>query len=277
MFLIGAAFYLLIIPRVAPKIPPQFANDKLFRPWSGWTSTYMAIHPFAYGFVFAAIFLGLRRATNFPPGIRGGLLFGAGVFLVGSLPVYLLAFASFQVSREIIVSWIVQSLTQYMLAGMAVGSVADGMTVRVSSRLPAPAERVWELLLRKDTFLYITRGMIGYADTDRWPEVMFSPGTTLATRVRLFGRGPGSRHEVRVVRVDEAERVIETEESGALVSVWAHRMCVEAVPDGECRYTDRIELRAGLLTPVVWSFACVFYQNRQRRWKKRLAEPATGM
>ena len=127
LFLVGAAFHLLV-PVLAPGMPPQFLDGGLFRPWSGWTSTYMALHPFAYGFVFATAFLGLRRWSSFPAGVRGGLLFGAGVFVTGSLPTYLLAFASFRVSGQVIVSWIVQSLAQSLLAGMAVGRVADGMS-----------------------------------------------------------------------------------------------------------------------------------------------------
>jgi hypothetical protein len=117
--------------------------------------------------------------------------------------------------------------------------------------------------------------MMSYSGTDRWPDTMFSPGTILATRVRVFGLGPASRHEVRVVRVDETEGVIETQESGGLVSAWSHQMRVEAVSDAESRYTDRVELKAGLLTPVLWLFACIFYRGRHRRWLKLLSEPAS--
>jgi hypothetical protein len=44
---------------------------------------------------------------------------------VGSLPVYLLAYASFQVSPEVILSWVLQSLAQYALAGIVLGCVAE--------------------------------------------------------------------------------------------------------------------------------------------------------
>jgi hypothetical protein len=136
MFLVGTAFH-LTVPIVVSDVPPQFLNANLFRPWGGWTSTYMALHPFVYGFVFAVVFLGLRRWTAFPPGIRGGLLYGAGVFAVGSLPIYLLAFASFQVSREIVLGWVLQSLAQYALAGMVLAYVTDdGRGTGSSSGMP---------------------------------------------------------------------------------------------------------------------------------------------
>ena len=75
-------------------------------------------------------------------------------------------------------------------------------------------------------------------------------------------------HEVRVVCVDEAERVVETEESGGLVRAWNHSMRIEPVSGAACRYTDRIVLQAGLLTPLVWLFAAMFYRNRHRRWRR---------
>lgn len=182
---------------IAPGIPPQFLNAALFRPWPGWTYTYMVIHPFGNGFIFVAVLLNLGRWSAFPSGGRGGLVYGGGVFVVGSLPVYLQAFASFQVSPEVILSWVVQSLAQYVLAGMALGCVADGASVRVSIRLQAPASRVWELLLRNDTFLYITRGIMTYTDSGEWPTRQFSEETTLTIRVRLFGCGPSLPHKRR--------------------------------------------------------------------------------
>ena len=129
IFLVGATFYFLA-PLIVPNLESQYKNNQLFRPWTGGTSTYMKMHPFLYAPVFAAIFLKLRQESSIPCGIRGGLIFGAGVFLVGSLPVFLLSFASFQVSVEIIVSWIAQNLCQYFAAGVAIGAVADGVKVR---------------------------------------------------------------------------------------------------------------------------------------------------
>ena len=124
MFLVGVVSYLLV-PVLAPEIAQQYDEVELFRPWRGWTSTYMLIHPFIFAPVFAAVFLKLRIANSLPSGIKGGLVYGAGVFCVGSLPVFLLAFASFQMSVEMFLSWIVQNLCQYLAAGVAIGAVAD--------------------------------------------------------------------------------------------------------------------------------------------------------
>lgn len=123
-FLVGYLFF-KGVPLVVPAIPAQFGNVDLFRPWAGWTSTYMFFHPFGYGVVFALAYCGLRRWCAFPAGWRGGCAFGAGVFLVGSLPIFLIAYASFAVSVEIVASWVLQNACQYLLAGAAVGVVAN--------------------------------------------------------------------------------------------------------------------------------------------------------
>ncbi len=34
------------------------------------------------------------------------------------------------------------------------------------------------------------------------------------------------------------------------------------------RYSDVIDIDAGILTPLVWGFAHLFYHYRQMRWRK---------
>ena len=63
---------------------------------------------------------GGRSSANLG-GVRDGLLYGLAVFAVGSLPVYALNMASFQVSTGVVVAWVLQSLSQYLLSGLALG------------------------------------------------------------------------------------------------------------------------------------------------------------
>lgn len=132
MFLVGLMFHVLG-GYIAPDLELQYKNRVLFRDWNAWTSTYMVIHPFVYAPVFFAIFLHLRRASSLPAGINGGLIYGVGVFCAGSLPVFLVAFASFQVSVEVIATWVVQNLCQYLAAGIALGIVAEMMASHQSA------------------------------------------------------------------------------------------------------------------------------------------------
>lgn len=122
LFAIGAAFY-FVTPVLMPRLAQTYDNDALFRPWQGGTRTYMLMHPWLYGVVFTLAFLAWRKAVvevQFA-GIRGGLLFGSILFVVGSLPIFALNLASFQVPLEVVLTWSVQNLCQYAGAGAALG------------------------------------------------------------------------------------------------------------------------------------------------------------
>jgi hypothetical protein len=122
LFAVGTAFHFLV-PLVWPQLQQEYRNEALFRPWAGWIPVYMAIHPWLYGVLFAGAFLGTRAALGSQRvgGMGDGLCYGLGVFLVGSLPVFALNFASFRVATGIVASWVLQSLCQYTLAGLALG------------------------------------------------------------------------------------------------------------------------------------------------------------
>jgi hypothetical protein len=125
---IGYLFHWLL-PSYLPAVPEEYRNETVFRPWSGWTHYYMFWHPIAFGVLFAVIFHVLHRAHCFTgrlAGPRGGALYGLLVFAIGSLPVFLLNYASFQVSPQLILwTWILPNLAQYLVAGSLLGFLYD--------------------------------------------------------------------------------------------------------------------------------------------------------
>jgi hypothetical protein len=52
--------------------------------------------------------------------------------------------------------------------------------------------------------------------------------------------------------------------SGAigLASTWRHRMAVSPLPGGRTFYRDRLDISAGVLTPLVWFAAWLLWQYR---------------
>ena len=114
MFVTGALFHWLV-PILAPWIAALY-TPPVFRPWPGWTRTYMIAHPFWFGFAFVWLFTVLEpRMQTTVAGAR----FGAVLFLVGALPIYLLCYAAVAIPRPIIVCWLLQGFAQYVLAGAA--------------------------------------------------------------------------------------------------------------------------------------------------------------
>jgi hypothetical protein len=116
------------IEAAIPSIPAEYKNGPGFRTWPGWTEGYMLAHPIWFGFVFAAGFALVARGralgSYVSAGSRGAA-YGGLVFLVGSLPVFVLVYASFRVSPVLIViSWAARNLAQYVIGGVLVGLVA---------------------------------------------------------------------------------------------------------------------------------------------------------
>ena len=53
-----------------------------------------------------------------------------------------------------------------------------------------------------------------------------------------------------------------------LITRWDHWIEISPADGGlRTRYTDRVTIDAGFLTPIVAMFARVFYAHRQRRWR----------
>jgi hypothetical protein len=125
MFAVGALFHWLV-PVCAPSIESEYSNTSLFRPWEGWTQYYMIAHPFGFSIVFTLVFVllqGVPRSNGLLHGNMGGIAYGVGVFVVGSLPVFLLTLASFQVPVKIILAWSTQNCAQYVGAGLCLAWV----------------------------------------------------------------------------------------------------------------------------------------------------------
>lgn len=105
---------------------------------------------------------------------------------------------------------------------------------------------------------------------ERWEqkEYLFS--------VRLFGFLPMGRQWVNLSARDRSNEsgrfYMELRDNGrgTLMSKWDHRLTIQTSGQG-CHYTDRVEVKAGILTPLVWLFAWFFYRHRQRRWQRLAA------
>jgi hypothetical protein len=122
---IGLAFNFL--EAGIPAIGAEYENKAIFRDWPGWSQAYMWAHPVWFGFVFAFGFALVNRdrcQSGWGWAAGYGLAYGVVVFLVGSLPVFALIYASFRVSPELVaVSWAARNLTQYAAAGLVLGLV----------------------------------------------------------------------------------------------------------------------------------------------------------
>ena len=145
------------------------------------------------------------------------------------------------------------------------------MIATIRTYFDIPADEAWNILKQKNTFLYITRGFLGFAGNRAWPET-FSAGQEIRTRLIFFHILPAWKHVLRVVRMDDQARELYSNEMGGTIRVWNHLIKIEPESDARCRYTDQIDIRAGWMTLGVWLYAHVFYRYRQSRWKRLIRQ-----
>lgn len=146
------------------------------------------------------------------------------------------------------------------------------MHVRVTSEFDCTPERAWTELLRTRLLAYVVWPLVVFEPLDPDPlPTLWSEGEYLV-RIRPFGLLPLGTHTIRIeiptVETTPGSQRYEFRDdgSGELFSTWDHRITIEETADGRTRYTDAVEVRAGLLTPAFWLLAHLLYRYRQHRW-----------
>ncbi len=139
-------------------------------------------------------------------------------------------------------------------------------TLSVTTVLDAPADVVWPAVQTPQAFVHVARGLVRYPAAERidgpWEEGMEITGWTF-----LFGVVPFSIHTLRVASIDHDGQVLISDEHGGVIRTWHHQLIATPLDATRCRYEDRIDIDAGVLTPIVYAYAWLFYRGRQRRWR----------
>jgi hypothetical protein len=91
---------------------------------------------------------------------------------------------------------------------------------------------------------------------------------TVRVKLLFFSFIPAWVHEIEIVRLDDTDREILTSEHGGSVKKWNHRITIDEHGPWRSRYTDEIDIGAGVMTPLVWAYAELFYRYRQWRWRR---------
>jgi ligand-binding SRPBCC domain-containing protein len=153
------------------------------------------------------------------------------------------------------------------------------MRVTLSTTITMPPEEVWRRILTPDLLLQVAAPMVRFRFPDgrvpdRWIE-----GQRYLVSLAILGVLPfGKQWIVPTIHVDpETAWTKKLRDNGhsALIRRWDHWITVVPDADGNTRYTDDVEVDAGILTPFIWLFAQAFYRHRQRRWRA-LARDAAG-
>jgi len=86
--------------------------------------------------------------------------------------------------------------------------------------------------------------------------------------VWLFHLIPLSHHTIHVIDIDQNTRSVRTHERGGFLRTWNHTLHVEPIAADQCRYSDTVDIDAGVFTAAVAKAAVAIYRYRQGRWHK---------
>ena len=137
------------------------------------------------------------------------------------------------------------------------------MIVRKSSVFPASRDVVFEKLQRLETLQTIAKPYASFEPVGA-VDPIWTVGSTSAYRFRLFGVIPFGTHTIRILRFDPEG--VSSHEGNEHVQVWNHDITMIPLDSSHTKYTDRVEIRAGWKTPLIWLWANAFYSHRQRKW-----------
>lgn len=140
----------------------------------------------------------------------------------------------------------------------------------MQTQLDAPFDRIWDEVNRSRLLQYVAWSLVRFQSVD--PSGLpaeWLPGK-YEVHMLVFGVLPLGRQWI-VISHPQTElpiRELLDDGHGQIITQWRHLIRVEPVGSKSTCYTDNLNVRAGLLTPIVWLWAVMFYAHRQRRWRK---------
>lgn len=103
---------------------------------------------------------------------------------------------------------------------------------------------------------------------DELPTSWINKSTKI--HLKLFGFIPFGDQIIKSSIETKSEDKVEVVDDGKgdNISSWHHTISIERIDEKKTRYTDKLKLEAGILTPFIWVFALILFRYRHYRWKK---------
>lgn len=143
-----------------------------------------------------------------------------------------------------------------------------GQKHTVTRDYPVSAAALWADILDPAALADSMKGVVTY---EGLPTEPVYEGQEIVVRLKRWGWLPVGKWTMKVVRLDAKNYVLESEEHGGIVKCYRHRLVVKATGPDTCRYTDRLDLDAGLFTRLVMPSFKKIYETRHTQRMARLA------
>lgn len=134
---------------------------------------------------------------------------------------------------------------------------------------PVDLETLWADILDPTALADSMKGAVTY---EGLPTEPVYEGQVVVVKLKRWGWLPMGKWTMKVVRLDSENYILESEEHGGFVKCYRHRL--EVVPTGQktCRYTDTLNVDAGIFTPIIAPMFKKIYEDRHEKRIARLSQ-----
>jgi hypothetical protein len=147
------------------------------------------------------------------------------------------------------------------------------MLLALTTRFSCSAERCFDEVKTTRLLMHVAQPLVYFTPVEPATLPVHWEEREYRVAMHLLGLIPMGYQMVRISGQDHSQRdgkfsvELRDKGSGTWIQRWDHRIFITAAGSG-CDYTDQVDIHAGLLTPLVWLFACYFYRHRQKRWQQ---------
>jgi len=146
--------------------------------------------------------------------------------------------------------------------------VKKGIKIIISSTLNNSAEKIWNKLLNIETLIEICKPMVTFKSKINEKEMKWEINKEYIFKLFIYGFIPFGDHKIIIKKLDKENKIILSNEYNKIVKIWNHLIFMENVGENEIKYTDEVEIYAGIFTLFTAIWAKLFYKHRQKKWKR---------
>ena len=148
------------------------------------------------------------------------------------------------------------------------GKINKGIKIIISSTLNNSAEKIWNKLLNIETLIEICKPMATFKSNLNEKEMKWEIDKEYIFKLFIYGFIPFGNHKIILKKLDKENKIILSNEYNKIVKIWNHLIFMENVGENEVKYTDEVEIYAGIFTLFTAIWAKLFYKHRQKKWKR---------
>jgi len=148
------------------------------------------------------------------------------------------------------------------------GKIKKGIKIIISSTFSNSAEKIWNKLLNIETLIEICKPMVTFKSKLNEKEMKWEIKKEYVFKLFIYGFIPFGDHKIILKELDKENKIILSNENNKIVKIWNHLILMENVGENEVKYTDEVEIYAGIFTLFTAIWAKLFYKHRQKKWKR---------